>query len=44
MVRITPKNGPPYFLVDNHGDGTLMRQDNPLDNGVRVPQWTLFTF
>jgi hypothetical protein len=44
MIRVTPKNGAPYFLVDNRGDGTLMRQDNPLDNGVRVPQWTLFTF
>jgi Protein of unknown function (DUF2782) len=45
MQRIVPKGGGhPYFLVDNHGDGTFMRQDNPLDNGVRVPQWVLKEF
>lgn len=44
MVKVTPKNGKPYYLVDNRGDGTFMRQDNPLDNGVRVPQWVLLEF
>jgi len=44
MVRVTPRNGPAYVLVDNQGTGTLMRQDNPLDNGVRVPQWVLKEF
>ena len=39
--RVTPKNGKPYLLVDNRGDGTFMRQDNPLDSGVRVPQWVI---
>ncbi|MGZ5037257.1 MAG: DUF2782 domain-containing protein [Usitatibacter sp.] len=44
MQRVNPKGGKPYVLVDNHGDGTFMRQDNPLDNGVRVPQWVLKEF
>jgi len=44
MVRVTPKNGRPYVLVDNQGTGTFMRQDNPLDGGVRVPQWVLLDF
>jgi hypothetical protein len=44
MQRVTPKGGKPYVLVDNHGDGTFMRQDNPLDSGVRVPQWVLKEF
>jgi hypothetical protein len=39
--RVTPKNGKPYLLVDNRGDGTFMRQENPLDSGVRVPQWVI---
>ena len=44
MMKVTPKNGRPYILVDHRGDGTFMRQDNSLDNGVRVPQWVLLEF
>ncbi len=44
MMRVTPKHGKPYILMDNKGDGTFTRQDNNLDNGVRVPQWVLFEF
>ena len=44
MQRVTPAHGRPYVLVDHRGDGTFMRQDNPLDAGVRVPQWVLLEF
>lgn len=44
MVRVTPKHGRPYILMDQKGDGTFMRQDNPLDTGVRVPAWVLLEF
>jgi hypothetical protein len=44
MQRVTPKHGKPYVLMDHQGDGTFMRQDNPLDPGVRVPQWVLKEF
>jgi hypothetical protein len=44
MQRVTPKGGRPYILMDHKGDGTFMRQDNPLDTGVRVPQWVLLEF
>jgi len=44
MMKVTPPHGHPYVLLDNKGDGTFMRQDNPLDNGVRVPQWVLMEF
>ena len=44
MMKVTPAHGHPYVLMDNKGDGTFMRQDNPLDNGVRVPQWVLMEF
>ncbi len=44
MMRVTPKHGKPYILMDNRGDGTFTRQDNTLDNGVRVPQWVLLEF
>lgn len=41
MQRVVPKTGRPYVLIDNKGDGTFTRQDNTLDNGVRVPQWVI---
>jgi hypothetical protein len=44
MQRVTPKTGRPYVLMDNKGDGTFTKQDNTLDNGVRVPQWVLLDF
>jgi len=43
MLKITPRYGKPYYLIDKRGDGQLSRQDS-LDSGVRVPQWVLFNF
>lgn len=42
-IRVTPKHGVPYYLVDQKGDGTFTRMDN-LDDGTRVPQWVIFQF
>ncbi len=44
MQRVTPKHGRPYVLIDNKGDGTFTRQDNPVDANLRVPQWVLLEF
>ena len=44
MMRVTPKIGIPYVMMDNKGDGTFTRQDNTLDSGLRVPQWVLLEF
>jgi hypothetical protein len=44
MMRVKPKNGPAYILMDHQGDGTFMKQDNTLDSGIRVPQWVLMEF
>ena len=41
VMKVTPENGPPYVLVEQ-ADGSYRRQG--LDDGVRVPQWTIFTF
>ncbi len=43
MIKITPKNGPPYYLVDDRGDGKFARQDS-LDSGLRVPRWVIKRF
>jgi len=43
MIKIIPKIGKPYYLVDDRGDGKFVRQDS-LDNGFRVPRWIIHRF
>ncbi len=43
MMRVTPRHGRPYVLIDHRGDGTFTKQGD-LDSGVRVPQWVLREF
>ncbi len=43
MIKITPKVGPPYYLIDQRGDGKFARQES-LDSGFRPPQWVIHTF
>ena len=43
MLKVTPPNGKPYYLVDTGGNGNWMRRDS-LDDGVRVPMWPIHTF
>src|ERR1700742_4940308 len=33
MMRVTPKHGHPYVLVDSKGAGTFAPQENTLDSG-----------
>ena len=40
MIKITPKVGKPYYLVDDRGDGKFARQES-LDSGVRPPRWVI---
>lgn len=43
MIRVTPPNGVPYYLIDSTGNGIWMRRDS-LDSGLRPPQWVIRTF
>lgn len=43
MIKITPKYGAPYYLVDDQGDGKFARQES-LDSGFRVPRWIIKRF
>ena len=43
MLKITPPNGIPYYLMDLTGSGNFVRRDS-LDPGIRVPMWTIMTF
>ena len=42
-VRVTPRIGKPYVLVDPDGKGT-MTNAGEINGGVRAPQWTIFEF
>ena len=44
MMKVKPKNGPGYTLMDNKGDGTFSRQDHTLTPNNSVPQWVLLEF
>lgn len=43
MLKVTPRGGKPYYLVDTTGNGNWMRRDS-LDDGVRVPMWPIQQF
>ena len=43
MIKITPKVGKPYYLVDERGDGKFSRQES-LDSGIRPPRWVILKF
>ncbi len=43
MIKVTPKIGPPYYLIDDRGDGKFARQES-LDLGLRPPRWILKKF
>ena len=43
MIKVTPKIGPSYYLVDDRGDGKFARQESH-DSGLRPPQWVIHRF
>jgi hypothetical protein len=43
MIKVTPKIGPPYYLIDDRGDGKFVRQES-LDTGFRPPRWVIKRF
>jgi hypothetical protein len=43
MIKVTPKHGVPYYLVDAKGDGQFVRRGS-IDPGVRPPMWVIHRF
>jgi hypothetical protein len=41
MIRITPKKGVPYYLVDSDGDGQLETRWDDLASELLIPAWVL---
>jgi hypothetical protein len=44
MIKITPKIGKPYYLIDQNGDGQMEGKISDIYNTPRVPQWVLFSW
>ena len=44
MIKITPRIGLPYYLIDNQGDGTFSTGRGGLDDHVRPPMWVIRPF
>ena len=42
MLKITPRRGKPYYLVDPRGDGRFQRQETL--PGLTPPMWTVKEF
>jgi hypothetical protein len=41
MIKVTPKKGPPYYMVDTDGDGNLESRRSGLSEDLLIPSWTL---
>jgi len=44
MIKVTPKYGPPYTLVDPDGTGEMEWRRDTLGMEVNPPRWTLFSW
>jgi len=42
MIKVFPKKGPPYYLVDKDGKGALVRDS--LRQGITPPMWVIKQF
>lgn len=42
MIKVTPRRGVPYYLVDTDGDGNLETRRNEITENLLIPNWTLF--
>jgi len=43
MIKVTPPHGVSYYLVDEQGDGVMVRK-NTLTSGTRPPMWVIKRF
>jgi Protein of unknown function (DUF2782) len=41
MIKVTPRKGYAYYLVDTNGDGRLDTRKNELAEDILIPSWTL---
>ena len=44
MVKITPANGKPYYLLDTNGDGKLDKADGEANGGIAPVYWEIYSW
>ncbi|MDH5378823.1 MAG: DUF2782 domain-containing protein [Gammaproteobacteria bacterium] len=44
MIKVTPRKGKPYFLVDADGDGDFDRRVTEFSPKMLIPAWEIFTW
>lgn len=44
MVKVTPKVGPSYYLLDRDGDGRMESRMSKIHEEFAVPQWVIFSW
>jgi hypothetical protein len=42
MVKVVPRHGFPYYLVDQDGNGSLESRFNTMEPNIIVPSWVLY--
>lgn len=42
MIKVTPKIGKPYYLVDTTGDGKLNTRRDTLGPKMVIPSWVIY--
>ena len=43
-IKVTPKIGAPYYLIDDQGANVWRRYDGPDPTPVQVPRWVILEF
>jgi hypothetical protein len=41
MIKVVPDIGPPYYFIDNDGDGRMDVRRNDLDRGSNINMWKI---
>ena len=41
MIKVIPDIGPPYYFIDNDGDGRMDVRRNDLDRGSNINMWKI---
>ena len=42
MIKVVPDIGPPYYFIDNDGDGKMDVRRDDLDKGSNINMWKIF--
>ena len=43
-IKVSPKGGKPYYLIDIDGDGHLESRRSDLDPKLLIPAWVIFSW